>query len=101
MFRTYQAIVHGTYADPDELISISSSIEDLDVLRAEICRIPSKDNGAGRIQIMSKPDMKKLKIESPNGSDCVMMSLSAGQKRKRNMPIFVKGHRMSDPGVGY
>jgi len=50
---------------------------------------------------MSKPDMKKLKIESPNGSDCVMMSLSAGQKRKKMGPIFVRGHRMSDPGVAY
>ena len=101
MFRTYQAVVQGTYSNPDELLSISSSIDDLDVLRAEICRIPSKDNGAGRIQIMSKPDMKKLKIESPNGSDCVMMSLSTGRTRKNHPLIFARTRRMTDPGVGY
>ena len=55
------------------MISLSSTIENLSGLRAELCRIPLKDNGAGFIQIMSKPEMKKQGIESPNMVDSVMM----------------------------
>lgn len=61
------------YINPDELISFSSEIEELQGLRSELCRIPRKFNGAGRIQLMSKPDMKKEGIDSPNMADAVMM----------------------------
>lgn len=77
-YRTYLAVVKGVYCDPDDLISFSSDIECLDILRAEICRIPSKPNGAGYLQIMTKLEMKtKLKIDSPNLADSVMMNLAA------------------------
>jgi phage terminase large subunit len=69
---TWQAVTKGAYADPEKLISFSSEIEDLQVLRSELCRIPLKKGGS-KIQIMSKEDMKKLKIRSPNGADAVMM----------------------------
>lgn len=85
-YRTYQAIVHGVYTDPDDMISFSSDIKELDILRAEICKIPRKPNGSGKIQILSKEEMKKppYKLDSPNMADCVMMSLSGGQlKTKR------------------
>ncbi|MAY54564.1 MAG: PBSX family phage terminase large subunit [Gammaproteobacteria bacterium] len=76
MFKTYLAVERGEYQNPDEMISFSSSIELIDQLRAELCRIPRIPGG--RIQIMSKPDMKsKLKLDSPNLADCVMMSESA------------------------
>lgn len=76
-YRTYRAVVHGEYANPDELISFSSEIECLPQLRAEVCRIPVKPNGSGRIQILSKPEMarKPYELPSPNLSDVVMMSL--------------------------
>jgi phage terminase large subunit len=74
-YLTYRAVVHGEYSDPDNLISFSSSIKLLQMLRSELCRIPKKPNGAGMIQIMSKEDMRKLGIKSPNMADSVMMAL--------------------------
>lgn len=87
MYKTYLAVKKGQGAmyHKDELISFSSDIADLDLLRAEICRIPKKPNGAGKIQIMSKDEMKsRLQIDSPNGADAVMMALAveAGPAQK-------------------
>lgn len=75
IFRTYLAVTQGKYTDPSKMISFSSKIGAMPVLRSEICRIPRKTNGMGKIQIMSKPEMKKEGIDSPNMADCVMMSL--------------------------
>lgn len=72
---TYLAVEKGVYTDPDNMISISSKIEDLVQLRSEICRIPRKFNSSGMIQILSKAEMRAKKIASPNMSDAVMMSL--------------------------
>ena len=74
-YNTYRAITKGEYIDPDELISISSSISDIDVLRAEVCRIPKKPNANGLIQIKSKIEMKAMGINSPNLADALMMSM--------------------------
>jgi phage terminase large subunit len=74
MLKTYLMIEKGKHFPTDELISFSSGISELAGLRAEICRIPRKyNNASGRIQIMSKPEMKKLGIQSPNMADAVMM----------------------------
>lgn len=72
-YNAYRAVVKKEYIDPDTIISLDSGIECLNALRSEVCRIPLKDNGGGFIQIMSKIDMKKLKIESPNMADSLMM----------------------------
>lgn len=76
VYRTYRAVTKHEYHDPDEMISFSSKIEDMQALRSEICRIPQRHNGNGKIQIMSKEEMKKLDIQSPNMADTVMMSLA-------------------------
>ena len=90
-YRTYRAVEHGEYIDPDSLISISSDIKAIEQLRSETCRIPRKPNGSGLIQIMSKPEMKaKHKIESPNLFDCTFMSLRIPESRvKETGPISV------------
>lgn len=89
MYRTYRAIEKGEYNDPDEMISFSSDIDDMQALRSEICRIPRKHNGNGKIQIMSKEDMKRLlDIASPNMADSVMMSLAIPDKIV-NKPNYV------------
>jgi len=75
MRKTYLAVEKGEYQNPDDLLSINSGIENISALRSELCRIPKKPNGAGKIQLMSKPDMKKLKIKSPNMADSVMMAM--------------------------
>jgi phage terminase large subunit len=76
MKRTYQAVEHGRLTSPDDLISFSSDIKDMQKLRTEICRLPRKYNGSGRIQLMTKIEMKsKLSIPSPNMADAVMMCM--------------------------
>jgi phage terminase large subunit len=73
-YNTYRAVVKGDYVDPDKLISLSSSIKDMDQLRSEICRIPKKPNANGLIQIKTKIDMLKMGISSPNMADALMMT---------------------------
>jgi phage terminase large subunit len=73
-YNTYRAVEKKEYIDPDDLISISSDIELIDKLRSEVCRIPRKHNGAGKIQLMSKKEMKdKYDIDSPGMADCLAM----------------------------
>jgi phage terminase large subunit len=72
--KTYRAVVKGEYIHPDELISICSNIPLLDKLRSECCRIPRKQNPTGKIQLMSKKEMKdRYDIESPGMADCLAM----------------------------
>lgn len=75
IFSTYLAVEKGIYMNPENMLSIASEIEDLALMRSEICRVPRKILGSGMIQIMTKQEMKKLKISSPNLADSVMMSL--------------------------
>ena len=75
IYKTYLAINKGVYTDPDEMLSISSGIDQLAQLRSELCRIPRRPNANGLIQIMTKNEMKRLhKIISPNMADAGMMS---------------------------
>lgn len=75
-YNTFKCVERGEYIDPDDMISFDSEgIDDLAGLKSQLCRIPRKPNGSGLIQIMSKQDMKKLDIESPNDGDSVMMCL--------------------------
>ena len=87
MYNTYLAIEKHKYIDPEDLISISSNIEILPHMRSEICRVPRKFVGSGMIQIMSKPEMKKLKIQSPNLSDSTMMSLLVPRAQIEQGPL--------------
>lgn len=81
-YLTYRAIEFNEYSNPDEMISISSKIKNRAKLRSEICRIPRKPNGAGLIQIMTKEEMKKLKIASPNMADAVYMAFGTEPQNK-------------------
>lgn len=93
MRKTYLAVEKGDYINPDELLSLSRNIENMNSLRSELCRIPTKTNGSGKIQIMSKPEMKKLKIKSPNIADSVMMAMfyehEAEKKQIKVTPIGI------------
>jgi phage terminase large subunit len=74
---TWRAVEQKKYINPDEMISLSSNMESLDQLRAEVCRIPLKRNNNGKIQIMSKLEMAKkpYQLPSPNMGDSLMMSM--------------------------
>lgn len=91
---TYDFVVKGKYADPAEMISLNSEgISDMIGLRSEICRIPRKPDGNGLEQIMSKIDMKKAGIKSPNMSDSVMMSMFVPPSSSDFKPIDFDGWR--------
>ncbi len=87
--NTYLAVEQGTYIDPDDMISLSSSITDMAALRTEVCRIATRPNGMGLIQIMSKEEMLRQKppLESPNMSDSTMMSLATPPPNKADMKL--------------
>lgn len=86
MRKTYNAVVNNEYHNPDDLISFSSNIERLDILRSELSRIPKKPNGAGRIQLMTKKEMKSNNIPSPNMADAVMMCMFYTPETKKQKP---------------
>lgn len=88
MYRTWEAVTLGKYHNPDDLISFSSKIELINKLRAELCRLPLKPNGNGKIQLMSKQEMKsRYGISSPNLSDSVKMSLRSPNITQEYKPI--------------
>lgn len=75
IYRTYLAVVKGEFHDPDTLISFDSSIVLLSKLRAELCRMPVKPNGSGKIELYTKQEMKnKFNFTSPNLGDGTMMN---------------------------
>lgn len=74
-YNTWLAVTKGIYTNPEKMISISSEIEDIEILRSETCRIPRKPNPNGLIQIYPKPEMRqKFKIASPNLFDSSVMA---------------------------
>ena len=75
VYNTHLAVTKRIFTPAEKMISFSSKITEIRTLRSELCRIPRKKNTADMIQIMSKEDMKKLGISSPNLSDSATMSL--------------------------
>lgn len=102
VLRTYLAVTKGIYTDPEKLISFSSEIEDLDLLRSEICSVPRKENLSGRFQVATKAEMKKKDISSPDGADAVMMTLSGVDAiRPKRSRLIIREGAIFDQGVGY
>jgi len=92
-YNTYKCVVKGQYIDPDLMISIDSEgVENMTAFRSETCRIPRKNNPSGLRQIMSKDDMKRIGIKSPNLTDGSMMCLVNPVITEKNKPL-PKGRR--------
>lgn len=105
-YKTWLAVVRDEYIDPEELISLSSKIQDMQQLRSEVCRIPKKPSGNGYIQIMSKAEMLAMKppIPSPNMADCLMMSLftpSVKAKKRDDYSQVMPSYGVLDAEAGY
>lgn len=84
MYNTYKCVERGKYVDPDEMISFDSDgFDNIDQVRSELCSIPLKDNSNDLIQIMSKSDMKKLGISSPNMGDAIMMTMRPPKQKPK------------------
>lgn len=71
-FRNTYNAVNGKQYDPNKLISISSQIDNLDKLKAELS-MPNRDYVNGKVKVESKADMKKRGIHSPNLADAFIM----------------------------
>ncbi|ELA5462649.1 TerL protein, partial [Salmonella enterica subsp. enterica serovar Bredeney] len=71
LFRnTYRAVVEGMAYNPDEIISISSTMESKDKLIIELSQPTYSINGVGKIVVDKQPDGTR----SPNLADSAMIS---------------------------
>lgn len=68
--KTYRAVMHGALYPPDELISISSEIEDLEQLKRELSQATYIKNQVGKIVVDKTPEGSF----SPNIADSVVMN---------------------------
>jgi len=76
-YKTFRAVVHKEYHNPEDLISFCSDIPLLNKLRAELCRMPIKPNANGLIELYTKEVLKrKFNVASPNLGDSVMMLMA-------------------------
>ena len=91
IYRTYEAVEHGKYHDPDTLISFATydketgggiTPEMLEKLKAEACKTPIKPSDRVRFYTKEElrkgivlPDGSRLKIPSPNLLDACIVSL--------------------------
>ena len=74
MYKTYLAVERGRFFSVDELVSFSSSITHINLMRSELCRIPRKYVTSGKFLLYTKQEMLKMGISSPNIADSVMMT---------------------------
>jgi len=72
--KTYRAVVEGQAFDPDEIISIDSSLANREKLVAELSQPTYTINGAGKVVIDKAPDG----TASPNLADAVMIAFAPG-----------------------
>ncbi|MGI5537284.1 PBSX family phage terminase large subunit, partial [Escherichia coli] len=79
LYLTYRSVVHGEYADPDDMLSFDKEAigeKMLEKLFAELTQIQRKFNNNGKLELMTKVEMKqKLGIPSPNLADALMMCM--------------------------
>jgi phage terminase large subunit len=89
MFRnTYNAITKGTEFKEDEIISISSNINDFQSLIVELST-PKKDfDNTGKIKVESKKDLAKRDIKSPNKADAFIMAYYIKKDGGLNASMF-------------
>lgn len=81
--KTYNAIEHGVYSNPDELISLSSDLEHLEQLKSELVKVQRKRTNNSKIQMESKVDMKKRGVPSPNLADALVICFANKPLRLR------------------
>lgn len=78
---TYRAVVQGQEINPDDIISISSSIKDLDALCIELSQPTYAFGNTGKMVIDKQPDG----VKSPNLADAVMIAFAP---KKRSYTLF-------------
>lgn len=93
IYRTYRAVEHGDYMNPDEMISFDSGMKYLSKLKSELCKMPVKPNGNGLVDLYTKQEMKsKFGFASPNLADALCFTLShiVTNQRAVRLPRAIK-----------
>lgn len=78
--NTYNAINKGLEFKEDELISISSDIDNLAILVTELSTPKRRFSKSGKVMVESKEDLKKREVESPNDADAFISAFSPKQE---------------------
>lgn len=82
--NTYNAVMHGAQFEPDELISISSEMPNLEKLIDELCTPKRDTDNTGKVKVESKKDLANPKRvggpqPSPNLADAFIMAFAPVQ----------------------
>ena len=102
VYTTYRAVRYKEYHDPDEMISFSLGIDDLQALRSEMCSMPLKPNSSGLFELYTKSEMKtKFKLPSLNLADTSMMFLKTPQLHQTTSTIRPPAIRSIGRGTRY
>ena len=90
-YKTWRAVHHGDSYPEDQLISLSSSLHELEYLTAELSRPKVDYDQNGRVKAESKKDMKKRGIPSPNRADALVMAFAPVQGGLNINPKILSG----------
>lgn len=90
-YKTWRAVHHGDSYTEDQLISLSSSLHELEYLTAELSRPQVDYDQNGRVKVESKKDMKKRGIPSPNRADALVMAFAPVQGGLNINPKILSG----------
>ena len=90
-YKTWRAVHHGDHYSEDQLISISSNLNELEYLKAELSRPQVDYDLNGRVKAESKKDMKKRGIPSPNRADALIMAFAPVQSGLNINPNVLSG----------
>lgn len=74
--NTYNAIQNGDKFSPDEMISISSDLPQLEAIKAQLSTPRQDRDNSGKVMVESKKELKKRGVASPNLADAVVMAFS-------------------------
>lgn len=90
-YKTWRAVHHGDSYPEDQLISLSSSLHELEYLTDELSRPQVDYDQNGRVKAESKKDMKKRGIPSPNRADALVMAFAPVQGGLNINPKILSG----------
>ena len=101
--NSFDLYVRNKFVDPTKCISIDSDGIGKDdrgqsliqALRSEVCRQPMKSNADDKIQMMTKDEMKKKGIKSPNMLDALSMTMVEPKKTTINKFKELKYRKIS------
>lgn len=88
--NTYNAVEKGLYSDPEQMISIDSSLELIDALRMELSSVKRvRRAGMQLLQVESKEEMLKRGVRSPNLADALVYCFAnpAPERVNQELPL--------------